>query len=279
MDSPLKPFRFPGGEAHIKDVDQDIGQFRYQIADIRGASAEDLVMASMWGQAVRARDEKSVVFLPYLPGARADRGVPDLHTYTSLVAEITADQMVYLDPHSPVWVNDYQDMDDIAVMTEFPFERIIRREIQDATSDIRPMPYTGVIAPDKGAVERATRAAHVMGVPVYKAGKTRDFETGKLTGFHMEDELPSGNFLIVDDICDGGGTFVGLGEEILQSSEDISLSLWVTHGIFSKGTGFLYSIFDHIYTTNSHPGSVEAHNDQRATVIDVTPYLIESINV
>lgn len=279
VDSPLKPFWFPGGEAHIKGVDEQEGAFEYQIADIRGSDPRDLIMASMWGQAVRARDEKAVLLLPYLPAARADRGVPMLDSYVSLIADVAADQIIYLDPHSPAWVERYTNIDDIAKLTEFPFERIIKREIQDATSDVRPQPYAGVIAPDKGARVRAARAAHVMGVPHYTAGKTRDFETGQLTGFHMEDELPDqGKFLIVDDICDGGGTFVGLADAIYASNPDVQLDLWVTHGIFSKGTDALAQKFDTIHTTDSW--NVHAKDlEPSIKVHPVLPYLSGDINV
>lgn len=279
VDSPLTPFWFPGGEAHIKGVDEQEGAFAYQIADIRGADPRDLIMASMWGQAVRARGEKSVLLLPYLPAARADRGVPMLDSYVSLVADIAADQIIYLDPHSPTWVERYTDIDDIAKMTEYPFERIIKMEIQDATSDSRAQPYKGVIAPDKGARDRAARAARIMGVPVYTAGKTRDFETGRLTGFHMEDELPDhGKFLIVDDICDGGGTFVGLADAISTSNPDVKLDLWVTHGIFSKGLDDLNEHFGTIHTTDSW--NYQARLLEPAIKVhSVLPYLSGMINV
>jgi len=71
---------------------------------------------------------------------------------------------------------------------------------------VMPNLYTGIIAPDKGALNRAEALAHAFEVPLYIGGKTRDFETGKLTGFTMESLPEGGKFLIVDDICDGGGT-------------------------------------------------------------------------
>jgi phosphoribosylpyrophosphate synthetase len=287
IDSPLTPFWFPGGEAHIKGVDEQVGKFDYQIADLRGADPRDLIMVIAWAQAVRSRNEEVVLFLPYLPAARADRGVPNLHVYTTMIFEIEPDQIIYLDPHSPEWIRDYTDMDDITKLTEFPFERIIRREIQDKTSDSRPQTYAGVIAPDKGAHDRAARAARVMGVPVYTAGKTRDFETGKLTGFHMEDELPAeGKFLIVDDICDGGGTFIGLAQAIELPPE--RLDLWVTHGIFSKVLALktmTEETFGVIHTTNSYPsdvyGDMGVHRRLGSQIIvhDILPYFTEAIDV
>jgi ribose-phosphate pyrophosphokinase len=52
----------------------------------------------------------------------------------------------------------------------------------------------------------------------------------------------------VDDICDGGGTFIGLAA-LLKSHNAGHIVLIVSHGIFSKG--FDLAHIDAIYTTNS----------------------------
>lgn len=289
IESPLETFKFPGGESHIKGTEKMLNAFRYQLADLRGAGAEDLIALSMWADACYRRSEKTVLFLPYLPGARADRGIPvGAEVYADLLNGLFIDQIITLDPHSemmPSLISNSELPGSAGNnLTVFPFERIIRKEIQDATSDIRPQMYTGVIAPDKGAVDRATRAAEAMGVPVLRAEKSRDFETGKLTGFHMIDELPvDGKFLLVDDICDGGGTFIGLAEATGLLAPQ--LDLWVTHGIFSKGLRTLWSYFGHIYTTDSHPGAqAAAYGDPEVsedllTVFPLVPYLTEAIDL
>lgn len=42
------------------------------------------------------------------------------------------------------------------------------------------------------------------------------------------------NILIVDDICDGGATFMLLTKDLYKRGAK-SINLFVTHGIFSKG--------------------------------------------
>jgi len=56
--------------------------------------------------------------------------------------------------------------------------------------------------------------------------------------------------LIVDDICDGGGTFLGLAEELKECNSG-DLYLAVSHGIFSKGSQTLLDNFKSIYSTDS----------------------------
>ena len=56
--------------------------------------------------------------------------------------------------------------------------------------------------------------------------------------------------LIIDDICDGGGTFIGLAKELKQKNAG-DLYLAVSHGIFSKGLEALNTYFTKLYTTDS----------------------------
>lgn len=282
----LKPFTFPAGESHVKGFDGfDTSNYDLFVADIRGHNPGDLFTAALWSDSLLdawvqnddiAVAKPTVLIMPYLPAARADRGFANLSAYTQFVADqIVPDQIIYLDPHSPEWARSIKEYAEFpGTLTEFPFERIIKHSIQDKTSDSKPQQYAGVIAPDHGAVDRATRAANVMGVPVYRAGKTRDFETGQLTGFHMEDELPAeGKFLIVDDICDGGGTFIGLAEAIGIGLQ--RLDLWVTHGVFSKGLEELSKHFGNIHTTDSY--YVETESLPWVHVHSVTNHLFAEI--
>lgn len=294
VDAPFKPIVFPDGAVHIQETEEPRGIYAYQIAIVQGLSHDDLFMLNMWAELCLDRDEKTAVILPYLPGARMDRGAPiGAEVYGRFILNnIVPDQLITLDPHSPAALDFFTDDEDddspihFTETTVYPVERIIKNEIQDGSRDTKADTYVGVIAPDKGAHDRASRAARLMGVPVYQAGKTRDFETGKLSGFHMEDELPAeGKLLVVDDICDGGGTFIGLAEATGLSKE--RLDLWVTHGIFSKGFGALTDHFGVIHTTDSYFGSgpydagLEKHETEAGTlrVHKLLAYLEPEINL
>ena len=76
-------------------------------------------------------------------------------------------------------------------------------------------------------------------------------QTGKLEGFQVyEEDLKGKTCLIVDDICDGGGTFLGMAKA-LKAKHAGTLYLAVSHGIFSKNLKALKQTFKAIYTTNS----------------------------
>ena len=108
-----------------------------------------------------------------------------------------------------------------------------------------------LISPDGGALKKIYKVSEYLGgVEVVECSKSRDVKTGKLSGFKVySEDLEGKDCLIVDDICDGGGTFIGLAAE-LKNKNAGKLYLAVSHGIFSKGFDSL-RCFDKIFTTNS----------------------------
>ena len=181
--------------------------------------------------------------LPYLPGARQDRVNPGgdvafmSNTIADLINSYNFMNVTTVDPHSDVMA------DRLVHLNVFPLERIYSRFWHG---------YTGIIAPDKGAQARAELAGKVLDKPVIYGGKTRDAETGKITGFTLEGAEKGGHYLVVDDICDGGGTFLGLADKIDEAGA--YADLYVTHGIFSKGTHKLARRYKTLYTTDTWPG-------------------------
>ena len=88
-------------------------------------------------------------------------------------------------------------------------------------------------------------------MPVVECGKSRDVKTGKLSRFKVyEEDLEGKTCLVVDDICDGGGTFLGLAKELKKKNAG-DLILVVSHGIFSRGFEELLSLYTEIFTTDS----------------------------
>ncbi len=245
INGAAEPFRFPGGEWHLKKIVPEFDATTTYIADVRGGTPDELMLAGMLADVAHEREMWFVLLLPYLPAARADRGEPTGgYVYAKMINAIGADQVIGIDPHSEFitkWIKRLTVLDPVP---------LIKRALFEGGHDAR---YTGVIAPDEGAVDRAWRAAYALGVPLYCAKKHRDFETGKILSYEMVDGLPKdGCYLVVDDICDGGGTFKMLATETGLRSDQ--LGLWVTHGIFSGEAYDLNKYYRHIYTTDSHPG-------------------------
>ncbi|QGH75821.1 ribose-phosphate pyrophosphokinase [Gordonia phage Syleon] len=243
---PIKPFQFPGGEWHI-DITKaglDDGRYYRWIADVKGGSPDELVIASMLADIAIERAEVSTLLIPYLPAARADRGTPlGLSVYGGIINAACFGDVVAIDVHNPEAAR--QEVNGITTLSPTP---LVMATIQYQDT------FTGVIAPDKGAEGRAADVASSLGVELVVADKKRDFATGEILGITVPDVDPLGNYLVVDDICDGGGTFMALASATGLPQD--RLSLWVTHGIFSGNAhNLLKHYYKAVYTTDSHPGS------------------------
>ena len=254
---------FPAGEAHISQI-KDLDEVPVA-AFIQGASAEDLVMLAMAADYANQVGDGLKALMPYLLGARADRGTPfGAAVYANLINSMHLKEVICFDPHSPVITNM------IHRLTVLDTVDVIKRTVLNGSID-----YVGIISPDHGSRDRSSRIAKAINLPMIRAGKDRDPETGKLSNFRCEEiPNPDGRYLVVDDICDGGGTFLGLAEVIGLPKEN--LDLWVSHGVFSKGAERLKSAYGNVFTTNSHPG--HANPDVNAQVIDLLPFLLEIAN-
>jgi ribose-phosphate pyrophosphokinase len=108
-----------------------------------------------------------------------------------------------------------------------------------------------LVAPDAGATKKTEKLANALQLPMIQGFKLRNTNTGELTGFGIAEAIPDNcRAIIVDDICDGGGTFEGLAGVIKEKNlEDTKIDLVVSHGIFKNGI-FLKHITN-ITTTNS----------------------------
>jgi ribose-phosphate pyrophosphokinase len=113
--------------------------------------------------------------------------------------------------------------------------------IQFAIDDCNP---DCICSPDLGAWSRTSNLLQELKLDRFHSillDKDRDALTGEIKGliFDPASYKPEkhNDILIVDDICDGGRTFIEAAR--LLKPRCNSISLYVTHGIFSKGLDVL----------------------------------------
>jgi ribose-phosphate pyrophosphokinase len=134
------------------------------------------------------------------------------------------------------------------------------------------MKYDCIISPDAGAEKRSGGVARMLGLPLIHAWKHRNIKDGFLSGFGIEPSIRDyKSALVVDDICDGGGTFAGLSATIKEISPFSKCDLFVTHGLFSKGTKDLLSSFNNIFCTDS---MLQALTSKGVNVINICEKLL-----
>jgi len=240
----FQSFTFSGGEPHIK-INPDFDATQKVTITHRLNSFNDLGLLCITVDALRRMDVKIIdLFIPYFPAARQDRvmipGEPlSVKVYADIINAMQLNKVFVFDAHSevtPALLNN---------STVIPNYTFIKEVLNVIGENVK------LISPDGGALKKIYKVSEFLGgVDVVECSKSRDVKTGKLSGFKVyEDDLNGIDCLIVDDICDGGGTFVGLAEELKKKNAG-KLYLAVSHGIFNKGFEVL-NCFDKIFTTNS----------------------------
>lgn len=240
----FESFIFSGGEPHIK-INPNFNQSKSLTVTHRINSFNDFGLLCLAVDALQRMNAKlETLIIPYFPSARQDRvmvsGEPlSVKVYANLINSLQFNKVVVLDPHSevtPALLNNCE------AITNHKF---IEKVIQKIGANLL------LVSPDGGALKKIYKVSEFLGgVKVVECSKSRDVKTGVLNGFKVyADDLEGANCLIVDDICDGGGTFIGLAKE-LKNKNAGKLYLAVTHGIFSKGFEDL-KCFENVFTTDS----------------------------
>jgi len=257
--------RFSGGEIGLgPKLIADVKRFGedYDVIIKHNLVSSDRIMELLLTtEALQAySDARISLAIAYLPYARQDRRMIEGDVLSiKVMANLINAQNYYtvsvLDPHSdvgPALINN--------CWPHYPDEQTIKA--------IRYFNPNVVIIPDAGATKRIYGCLERIGdfipkLPVVQAHKIRDLnDKGKIKGITVDDfPLQGKRCLIIDDICDGGKTFIELGK-ILKERGASSVGLYVTHGIFSKGIDVVTEVINTIYTTNSfkpvsHPKVVQ----------------------
>lgn len=242
----FQSFMFSGGEPHIKIKSPLTPEAGFVDVTHRINSFNDLGLLCLAADALkRMETELGNLVIPYFPAARQDRvmvkGEPlSVKVYADIINTLGFKKVIVLDAHSEVTPALITNCE--AVLNH----NFIKKVTEKIGSNVK------LISPDGGALKKIYKVSEFLGgVEVVECSKSRDVKTGKLTGFKVyTDDLGGQDCLIVDDICDGGGTFIGLADELKKKNAG-KLYLAVTHGIFSKGFDELENCFTHIFTTNS----------------------------
>lgn len=253
--SGVETFFFPGGEPHAR-IPKDFGD---ALLFLKARTWNDFGLGICVIDALKRQGSGEVaVFCPYLPGARQDRsdGQTPLTAHIYLSALKCADYIYTFDTHSSVT------------------ERSVSMNYMPRNLELPPALMGGFvpIAPDEGAAHRAAFFTGHHQLPL-QCTKVREFGTGKFLGFSMPPLTERGRYLIVDDICDAGGTFNLLAEqfELDPLGRESTLELWVSHGIFSRGLINLHPKISHIWTTESY--ALDLHGLPRRTVVSLQPVI------
>jgi ribose-phosphate pyrophosphokinase len=243
---------FPGGEEHIR-IEEDFDYpFNKQIDTVvifcLIDNSKEVMKLLMVTDALRNQGVKNIeVVIPYLPYARQDNifnkgEALSVRVFAQLLNTQNYNKVTILDPHSnvgPSHINNVEIIDN---------HNFVKESLTQYGDD-----YT-LVAPDAGALKKIFKLAQELEVEnVVTAEKLRNTKTGEIirTVVHGdESDIKDKHMVIVDDICDGGRTFIEIGK-VLKEKGAKTVTLIVSHGIFSKGFEVFDGLIDYIFTTTS----------------------------
>lgn len=252
---------FPSGcEPHIRihNIDtseSEISEKQFSIFT-RITNMTELVFLFLATDALRRMGVKYIeVSIPFLPFARQDRLMVSGDTFSlkvlsNLINAQNYDRVYLFDVHS-----------DVATAL---IDRSINIPNHKFVKSVWPITHpigvdfnkTILVCPDFGAYKKITKLAQEIGYydEILLCNKVRDLRTGKIlrTDIPTQIDVRDAQCIIVDDICDGGATFIPIAEELVKRNAQPSLI--VSHGIFSKGLEKLFTAgIKEIHTTDSVP--------------------------
>lgn len=255
---PVKKIRFPAGETLIRiEMPESFvfydGRVNANI-DFNFKDNGDIFDLMLLVDAIRREIYFPVTLtltMPYLPYARQDRV---MSKGESLSVKVLADLINSLN-FSKVFCKDIHSGVGVALinnLVNIP-QDVCAQKLGYELSRIKDKVV--LIAPDAGSLKKTEAFAKRFKIEnVLCATKDRNVLTGEITGIIIpelvHEEFPEDTvFVVLDDICDGGKTFIELAKHIRQYANN-NLYLYVTHGIFSKGTAELEKYYNHIYVSN-----------------------------
>jgi len=259
--------KFPDGQQSVRIIENNHDTFENLRGQTHGIKIKsrlndfrDLELIICATQALREIGVKTIrLYIPYCVGGRSDRKFQDggINYIKQVIAPIINSQgyekVTIMDPHSDVLescINNFEKVDNLRVVQD----SLIKHWTSDGKI-ISDMSKIVFLSPDSGALKKVHKVADNFQskYDVVVCTKHRDLN-GKLskTTVPLTDEMLDKDLFIVDDICDGGGTFINIAR-IIKENEQFKgrIYLIVTHGIFSKGFEDLGEYFNGIYTTNS----------------------------
>jgi ribose-phosphate pyrophosphokinase len=221
-----KTWSFPAGEVGVRLIDPPEGVTQATITLSDNYSSDSIMKIIMLSQAVR--DTYGVIpdlVIPYMPYGRQDKVhvVGEGNSRDAMIKMLTPFfcHITTEDGHSSFGKYD---------------------NVTDVEARINTEGYDFVVFPDEGARIKYK----VTGVETAYGIKVRDKATGEILEYKLNRSIPEdATVLVVDDICDGGRTFIELAK-LLPHKRDLQ----VTHGIFSRGIELIEALYCNVLYRN-----------------------------
>lgn len=255
----LEPTIFPDGTTQVWKLPEEILQSNIVGVDWRFESEREII--DLLSLRKLLKNQNISLHVPYLPYGRQDKNISNtstfnLEVFADLINSMNFTVVSTVDVHNP-----YRTAQLIKNFQNIPATKIHEYYISGRGGLGKY--YSHVVFPDAGAADRYSNRLDIV-ANVVICDKTRDQLTGAIVGhkvIHQGGPVKlNDHLLIIDDICDGGATFISIAKTIHAVELGAIIDLFVTHGIFSRGVQHLWTNgISNVYTTNSLIKNIEGY--------------------
>lgn len=236
---------FPDGEVQIT-LDEFSHKDEINIK-CRITNTEDLFILMQVADILVRHGMYFSISIYYLMGMRMDRVMDFNRPFTlkmivNILDNLGAFQINIFCSHSDTSINLFRKTDVCNILSD---------EWETGTFEvIRHNPQ--ILLPDAGAVKRYSTDFKVFKVLIGE--KVRDLSNGLIQsiGIKNPEDIDGRSILLIDDLCDGGNTFVGLANVIREIDPKAVINIVVNHMVNPKGIENLSKTFNHIWFSNSY---------------------------
>jgi len=245
IESEIKTF--PDGEKYVRVLGD--GKEAVVVQSMFRPQNEHLVELLLLGDALREKGFKHLkAVVPYLAYSRQDRvskeGEPISVRAIMRAISLYYDELYVFDLHNPKTLEYFPGK----ALNVSP-AKVIANYFKDKLGE------GVVLAPDRGALERAKTVANILSLEFSYFEKKRISPT-EVQMRPVEVDVKEKNVLIVDDIISTGGTMIKAAN-ILKGMGASKVFVVATHGVFAEGAIEKVSkAVDELAVTNSIPTPV-----------------------
>lgn len=214
--------RFPDGELYIR-IQEDITGEHLILVQTTYPDPNIIELFLLLDAIKEAQAKEVTVIIPYFGYARQDKkfkdGEPISAKALAKLISINADNVVTVDPHKE------------SILDFFDVPAKSCSAIPVLANYLKGKHIDFILAPDKGALDRAKKTAEILNCDVDYLEKTRlNGSTIQITPKHLD--VKNKHVAIIDDIISTGGTIASSIKE-LKKQNATKVFAACTHGIFA----------------------------------------------
>ena len=266
--------KFANGESLVEIHENLRGLDVFVVQLFSKSVNDDLMELMLLLDALKRSDVKSInLILPMYPYARQDRKSKSRtpissRTVASMLEIYNIDRLITIDLHA----SQIQGFFNLPVDNLYG-SILFLPYMKQFTNDIT------IISPDSGGTQRATYFAKALDCSMSFCYKHRNVnKPGKIEEMRLVGNVEGKDCLIVDDLCDSGGTLIKCAN-MLKENGAVSVNVFFTHPVLSGNAidNLTNSKIDGIFTTDTLPLTEELMNNNKFNIISVASLLSDVI--